>query len=279
MRSRTVNEAQTFIRGDDPKGTLGIGMMGQIKALAKTRGRNIENMDDVGFFLVAAQDRRYDLMDFLLSSGLNINSEDCQILRVLGWWEYIDLGIHLIQEKGADPDLAIHFAEGSKEWKTIRAIEEMKEQIEKSKISPLKEDSNLPTKLSNEKGLDKKVIDVIDGVKICAVNGDYVRDEKGLNFIAFVEGGNHYPNSYPQYRKYIKPDEVWFDDVHLTKPNDAAAIILHEMVERNQMKEHHLSYDKAHDIANKAEKLFRKKVSKGTGGKIWGQIYKKYKDA
>ena len=279
MRARTVNEGMSFTREDDPKGSLGIGMMGQLKDLARARGKNIENMDDVGFFLVAAWDKRHDLMDYLLSSGLDINTQECEILRVLGWWEYVDLGIHLIQKRGADVDLAMKFAKEKNEWKTGRRLEEMKELIEKTKPFPLKEGWNLPSELSGEKDLNKRVLDVIDGIKICAVNGDFVRDKnKGLGFIAFVEGGNHYADSYPDYKKDIKKDEVWLDDVHLTKPNDAAAIILHEMVERYQMKEHGLTYDKAHDIANRAEQLFRKKVHTGTGGKLWGQIYKKFRD-
>jgi hypothetical protein len=279
MRAITVNESLNFSHDGNVKDTIGIGMMGQIKQLAKSQDQNLENMDDVGFFLSCARAKRYDLMDFLLDQGLDINSQEHEILRVLAWTENDDVAIHIIHKRGADLEGAIKDADAHNEWKTVRRLESIKEQIEKTESFPLKENYDIPSHLSGEKGLNKRVMDVIDGVRICAVNGDYVRNEKGLNFIAFVEGGNHYPDSYPQYKKYIKPNEVWFDDVHLTKPNDAAAIILHEMIERNQMKEHHLSYDKAHDIANRAEKLFRKKVTKGSGGKIWGQIYKKYKDA
>jgi hypothetical protein len=279
MRARTIDEAMNFSRKDDPKGTLGIGMMGQIKDLARSQEKNTENMDEVGFFLSCAMAKRYDLMDYLLSKGLDINSQEHEILRVLAWTEQDDIAIHIIQKRGADLVGAIHDAGEHNEWKTVRRLTGIKEKIESTKPFPLKEDWNLPSELSGEKDLNKRVLDVIDGIKICAVNGDFVRDkDKGLGFIAFVEGGNHYADSYPDYKKDIKKDEVWLDDVHLTKPNDAAAIILHEMVERYQMKEHGLTYNKAHDIANRAEQLFRKKVHTGTGGKLWGQIYKKYRD-
>ena len=283
MRAITVNEALSFTRGKDVKGSLGVGMWGQIRQLTLAQDRKFSKSKTqknlVLLFLNCAKEKRYDLMDFILSQGLDINRDEHEILRVLAWNENDEVAIHIIQKRGADLEATIKDADAHHEWKTVRRLEEIKEKIQSTESFPLKENYDLPSKLSEEKGLNKRVIDVIDDVRICAVNGDYVRDERGLNFIAFVEGGNHYPDSYPQYKKYIKPNEVWFDDVHLTKPNDAAAIILHEMVERNQMKEHHLSYDKAHDIANRAEILFRKKVTTGTGGKIWGQIYKKYKDA
>lgn len=279
MRAITVNEAQNFTRGKDVKGTMGLGMWGQIKNLVLGEERKFSKKNLEGNFLVAALHERYDLMDFLISKGLDINGSSFEILRVLAWREQIQVGVHLILKRGADVDGAIRVADSLNEWKTVRRLEEMKEIAEKSIPFPLKEGWDLPSKLSKETGLNKRVLDVIDGVKICAVNGDYVRDkDEGLGFIAFVEGGNHYADSYPDYKKDIKKDEVWLDDVHLTKPNDAAAIILHEMVERYQMKEHGLTYNKAHDIANRAEQLFRKKVHTGTGGKAWGQIYKKYRD-
>jgi len=138
---------------------------------------------------------------------------------------------------------------------------------------------SLEDALSKEKTLHKRLIEDKDGIKIYAVNGDYVRDkDPGLDFPQFVEGGSHYPTSYPGYKKYIPEDEIWIDDVHLLKPNDLQAIILHELVERNLMKNHGVSYDDAHEIANKAETLFRKNVHKGSGIKVRDIIYNKFKD-
>jgi len=159
MRARTVNEAMNFTREDDPKGSLGIGMMGQLKALAKARGKNIENMDDTGFFLVAAWENRHDLMDYLLKNGLDINTQESEILRVLGWWEYIDLGIHLIQKRGANLKKALEFAKQKGEWKTERALELMKEKILSTKPTPVYEDQNF------ERGIDPRASMDLGGIK------------------------------------------------------------------------------------------------------------------
>ena len=82
-------------------------------------------------------------MDYLLSAKkLDINSQECEILRVLGWWEYIDLGIHLIQKRGADLERARDIASVKGEWKTGRAIDLMKEKIESTKPTPVYEVQN-----------------------------------------------------------------------------------------------------------------------------------------
>ena len=112
----------------------------------------------------------------------------------------------------------------------------------------------------NKGVLAKKKDEGGDWVKICSVNGDFVRDKHpGLNFNQFVDGGHHYVTSYPGYKKHIPEDEIWVDDVFRLKPNDLHAIVKHEWVERNKEKYHHESYDKAHGEANKAESKFREK--------------------
>lgn len=114
-------------------------------------------------------------------------------------------------------------------------------------------------------GLNKKIIKTVkdakgNSVKICAVNGTYIKKPKsGLGFIEFVEGGHHYVDSYPGYKKHIPEDEIWVDDVFLNKPEDLAGILTHEMLERNLMKYKNWSYNKAHDYANSAEKKIRQK--------------------
>ena len=61
--------------------------------------------------------------------------------------------------------------------------------------------------------LNKKVIEVVkdeegNEVKICTVSGVFVKGKNpGLDFIQFVEGGHHYVDSYPGYKKHIPEDE------------------------------------------------------------------------
>jgi hypothetical protein len=53
-------------------------------------------------FLTCASEDRIDLMDFILSRGLDINGSDSEILRVLGWMEKVELGAFLILNRGDD---------------------------------------------------------------------------------------------------------------------------------------------------------------------------------
>lgn len=122
-------------------------------------------------------------------------------------------------------------------------------------------ESTLPT-------LNKKVIEVVkdekgNDVKICTVNGEFVKGTNpGLGFIQFVEGGHHYVDSYPGYKENIPEDELWVDEVFYKTPENFHGIVGHEFKERNNMKYHKMSYDDAHDISNKAEKIFRGKKEK-----------------
>lgn len=101
-------------------------------------------------------------------------------------------------------------------------------------------------------------------IKICSVNGSYVKAKKpsGLGFIEFVEGGHHYVDSYPEYKKYIPEDEIWIDEVFLHKPDDFRAIVGHEWLERNLMKYENWTYSKAHEYANKKEMKVRERSQK-----------------
>jgi hypothetical protein len=139
MRARAVNEAQNFIRGKDVKGTMGIGMWGQIKKLVVGDEKVFTKKNLEGNFLVAAWHERYDLMDFIISQGLDINGNNHEILRVLGWREQVKVGVHLILKRGADIDGAIKAAELKNEWKTARRLEEMKEEAQKHIATPVRE--------------------------------------------------------------------------------------------------------------------------------------------
>jgi hypothetical protein len=111
--------------------------------------------------------------------------------------------------------------------------------------------------------LNKKIVEVVkdeDGndVKICTVNGKFVKGTNpGLGFIQFVEGGHHYVDSYPGYKKYIPEDEIWVDEVFFETPDNFKGIVGHEWKERNNIKYHKMNYDDAHDLSNTAEKKFR----------------------
>jgi hypothetical protein len=129
-------------------------------------------------------------------------------------------------------------------------------------------------------GLNKEILYAEDDFKVCAVNGDYIRSKNpGLNFDAFVDGGSHYVTSYPEYKKYIPEDEIWIDDVFLSKAHDLCAIILHERIERYLMKNYGVSYDDAHsDYANPAEEEYRTRGKGGFDHDLQTEIFNKYKD-
>jgi hypothetical protein len=112
--------------------------------------------------------------------------------------------------------------------------------------------------------LNKRIIGIAkdskrNGVKVCSVNGSYVKgNNPGLGFIDFIEGGHHYIDSYPGYKKFIPEDEIWIDDVFLPKRQDFNRILGHKWTERNLIKYKKWNYDKAHEYANKKEIEIRK---------------------
>ena len=129
MRAITVFESQNFTRTEDIKTNMGIGMWGQIHQICQNKGRNFDKKNLLQMFLTCASEDRIDLMDFILSKGLDINGSDSEILRVLAWMEKIELGAFLIANRGADVEKALKVAQDKHEWKTERALEEMKEEI------------------------------------------------------------------------------------------------------------------------------------------------------
>lgn len=86
----------------------------------------------------------------------------------------------------------------------------------------------------------------IAGYKVYAVDGAAVRN---LVHIDFTTGGN--PGRY----SYVPEDEVWVERV--LEPADAAASLLHELVETILMQENGLDYDKAHEEASNVETMLR----------------------
>ena len=124
-------------------------------------------------------------------------------------------------------------------------------------------DESIINEGKNINSLNKKLIEVVkdekgNDVKICTISGEFVKGTNpGLGFIQFVEGGHHYVDSYPGYKEHIPEDEIWVDEVFFKTPENFHGIVGHEFKERNNMKYHKMSYDKAHDLSNSAEKKFR----------------------
>lgn len=87
----------------------------------------------------------------------------------------------------------------------------------------------------------------LDGIRIYLVSGEAVRDEIDVDF---TEGGND------AVYTYVPAGEVWIDDA--AHALDRTATALHELVERDLMLRHGLSYDAAHDAANERERAFRR---------------------
>jgi tRNA nucleotidyltransferase/poly(A) polymerase len=127
--------------------------------------------------------------------------------------------------------------------------------------------------------LDKKFIrNYQDGkniYKVFVVNGDQVRDS---GFIEWVDGGNHWvdvdlPEDKQKYAKNIPENEYWIDDVFMIKPNDFEAILLHERIESFIIRHYGYNYGDAHEIANKIELMFRKKMPDGANRAVAEKIY------
>ncbi len=89
----------------------------------------------------------------------------------------------------------------------------------------------------------------IGNYRIYAVDGAVVRD---LVHVDFTTGGN--PGRY----SYVPEGEVWIERV--LEPADAAASLLHELVETILMQERGLDYDRAHEEASGVETMLREQM-------------------
>lgn len=86
---------------------------------------------------------------------------------------------------------------------------------------------------------------------IYLVDGETVRDEIDVDF---TNGGNE-----ARYH-YVPRSEIWIDDAQHAL--DRTATALHELVERDLMLRHGMSYDAAHDAANGHERAFRRDLAR-----------------
>ena len=96
-----------------------------------------------------------------------------------------------------------------------------------------------------------RVLGKVSGLTIYLVCGQCVRDAIELEF---TMGGNH--GAYP---KFVPKSEIWIDDA--MNAFDQTATALHELVERDRMLHHHMGYDRAHVVANRHERVFRKELA------------------
>jgi len=121
-----------------------------------------------------------------------------------------------------------------------------------------------------------------EDVIVNSVNGDAVRDN---GFDEWVDGGNHYVDinlapDQQKYAKFIPENEIWVDDLFILKPDDEAAIVLHEMTERTLIKDYKFTYsndvDGAHEIANGAEVQFRNQAGGQANDALRQSIYQDY---
>lgn len=86
----------------------------------------------------------------------------------------------------------------------------------------------------------------IDGLELWLVNGGEVKEKFDMDFI---EGGHDL--AWP----FIPNGEVWLDACLAS--DQLMFVLLHEIVERKLMA-HGLTYERAHEIANYYESLYRK---------------------
>lgn len=94
------------------------------------------------------------------------------------------------------------------------------------------------------------------------VKGKEIRDSGNVEFIG---GGN------PYIYDFVPFEEIWLEDLGDT--DDMRKIFAHEMIESILMRDLGWTYDRAHDVANKAEGALRKGLNPGI---VFGWFAKKY---
>lgn len=102
----------------------------------------------------------------------------------------------------------------------------------------------------------KKQIGKLGEFKLFLVDGEYVRNNVDIDFVA---GGN------PARYAYCPENEIWIEEVY--DDVDIAATTMHEYHETILMRDHGKDYDKAHAAASKLEKKFRAWLDKHAEGK------------
>lgn len=102
-------------------------------------------------------------------------------------------------------------------------------------------------KLTEVPDLRKKFLEENGEFKVFLVNGEFIRSYLECDF---TMGSHHYVS------RFIPKDELWLDD--RLSANDTKALIRHEAHEAKLMRKG-MDYTKAHRLATRVEKRFRKK--------------------
>lgn len=104
----------------------------------------------------------------------------------------------------------------------------------------------IPTRNHPSRQIYLKHYGTFKNIEIYIVDGTLVRDFYKTDF---VEGGHDY------VYHFVPRGEIWIDAE--VEENERILIIIHELIERELMKNKHLSYNKAHEQASKLEWRFR----------------------
>jgi hypothetical protein len=98
--------------------------------------------------------------------------------------------------------------------------------------------------LSNNK--KKYIAKLWDGTRIFLVDGEEVRNNDNVAFF----GGAH-----PKYDDCKTKKEIWIEKIK--GGAEESKLLVHEIIEFIMMKYVHMSYDRAHNIANSVENAVR----------------------
>ena len=99
----------------------------------------------------------------------------------------------------------------------------------------------------------------INKIDIWIVDGEKVRDKYFMDFcygghdLVYGQGNTTYPEV-----GFIPPRQIWLDG-HIDS-DDLSFTLYHELIERNLMSVRKLSYEQAHQVANRAERQLELQV-------------------
>ena len=108
--------------------------------------------------------------------------------------------------------------------------------------------------------INERVYKEVNGVRICLVNGEAVRNKYNIDF---TEGG------HDLVYKWMPAKTIWIDDALMDKEREV--VLLHEIGERNLMSKG-VGYNSAHNKISKVEQKVRKKPE--LMGKVMRDEYK-----
>ena len=129
---------EKFIEDSDPIHDLGIGVLAQIKDWLSKKthtGYAVGEKDYQTMFKLLVFNDKLDFADFLLkfkSNEINIDHNECSLLRWAGWQKKYKEGLFLL-ERGADIERALSHAKKHNETETTQGLSKLKKMIEKKK--------------------------------------------------------------------------------------------------------------------------------------------------